>query len=160
MMARMKRNTAWRQGARRRAWRWVAIGLTLVLPLAQAVAQGQEQGQGPTPVAAPSATPAPHAAPEPDAARQRALLHMLRQDCGMCHGIRMTGGLGQPLTPQALAGKPFEGLVATVYAGRPGTAMPGWKSMITESEAAWMVRVLLAGLPETGAAAPVPHDGP
>ena len=41
MMARMERNTAWQQGARRRAWRWVAIGLTLVLPLAQAVAQAR-----------------------------------------------------------------------------------------------------------------------
>ena len=131
---------------------WGAAGVA-----APAVAQ-----TGAPAVAQPAAAAdaAASAAPAPDAARQRVLLHMLRQDCGMCHGIRMTGGLGLPLTPQALAGKPFDSLVATVYHGRPGTAMPGWKSMITEAEAAWMVRVLQQGLPETGAAAPVPADGP
>ncbi|HYG42204.1 MAG TPA: cytochrome c, partial [Bordetella sp.] len=43
---------------------------------------------------------------EPDMLRQGQLEHLLRQDCGSCHGLRMTGGLGPPLTRQALAGKP------------------------------------------------------
>ena len=36
----------------------------------------------------------------PDDARQRELVHMVRQDCGSCHGMHLTGGMGPPL-PQA-----------------------------------------------------------
>ncbi len=86
------------------------------------------------------------AAAEPmPAAREQALVHMVRQDCGSCHGMRLTGGLGPALTPQALAGKPLESLVATIYQGRPGTPMPGWRAMITEEEARWIAETLLAG---------------
>jgi len=88
------------------------------------------------------------AATEPAPERQRELVHLVRQDCGSCHGMQFTGGLGLPLTPQALKERPFEGLVSTVYYGRPGTAMPPWKSIVTEEEAAWIVRQLLAGFPE------------
>lgn len=79
--------------------------------------------------------------------RQKELIHLVRQDCGSCHGMRLTGGLGLPLTPQALQDRPFEGLVATVVYGRPGTAMPPWRSIITEQEAEWIVRQLMAGFP-------------
>ena len=91
---------------------------------------------------------APPAAAEPASARQAELIHLVRQDCGSCHGMRLTGGLGLPLTPQALRDKPFEGLVATIYYGRPGTAMPPWRSIITEPEAEWITRQLMAGFPE------------
>jgi cytochrome c55X len=84
---------------------------------------------------------------QPSPARQGELLHLVRQDCGSCHGMQLTGGLGLPLTPQALKERPFDGLVATVYYGRPGTAMPPWRSIISENEAEWIVRQLLAGLP-------------
>ena len=40
------------------------------------------------------------------AERQAKLDHLLLQDCGSCHGLRMTGGLGPALTRDALAGKP------------------------------------------------------
>lgn len=88
------------------------------------------------------------AATEPPAARQKELIHLVRQDCGSCHGMRLSGGLGLPLTPEALRDRPFDGLVATVYHGRPGTAMPPWKSIITEKEAEWIVLQLIAGFPE------------
>ena len=39
----------------------------------------------------------------PDATRQAQLEHLLSQDCGACHGLHMTGGLGPELTPTALA---------------------------------------------------------
>lgn len=87
-------------------------------------------------------------AAEPSPSRQRELIHLVRQDCGSCHGMQLTGGLGLPLTPQALKDRPFDGLVATVYYGRPGTAMPPWKSIVTEPEAEWIVRQLMAGFPE------------
>lgn len=88
------------------------------------------------------------AATEPSAARQKELVHLVRQDCGSCHGMQLTGGLGLPLTPEVLKERPFEGLVATVYYGRPGTAMPPWQSIISEKEAEWIVRQLMAGFPE------------
>lgn len=87
------------------------------------------------------------AATEPSTVRQRELVHLVRQDCGSCHGMQLTGGLGLPLTPEVLKDKPFESLVATVYYGRPGTAMPPWQSIITEQEAEWIVRQLMTGFP-------------
>ncbi len=86
-------------------------------------------------------------APQPDAARQKALVHMVRQDCGSCHGMRLTGGLGPALTPERLAAWPDDSLVATIIHGRPGTAMPGWARFLNESEAGWIVARLKHGFP-------------
>ena len=81
----------------------------------------------------------------PDAVRQGELLRLLRQDCGSCHGMRLTGGLGPPLTPQALRDKPADSLAATIVAGRAGTAMPPWRPFLSEAEAAWLVERLQQG---------------
>lgn len=78
----------------------------------------------------------------------RELIRLVRQDCGSCHGMKLTGGLGAPLTRDALAGKPVEGLVATILYGRPGTAMPPWRTLLTETQAQWIAEQLLAGFPE------------
>lgn len=83
-----------------------------------------------------------------DAARRQQLIHVVRQDCGSCHGMLLTGGLGPALTREALAGLPVEAIAATIYHGRPGTPMPGWRAMLTESEASWIAEQLLAGFPE------------
>lgn len=80
-------------------------------------------------------------------AREQALIRMVRQDCGSCHGMLLTGGLGPALTPQALADKPVESLAATIYHGRPGTPMPPWKAMLSEAEADWIAQRLLGGFP-------------
>jgi cytochrome c55X len=82
-------------------------------------------------------TPAPQ--------RQAELRNLLLQDCGSCHGMRLTGGLGPALTPQALQGKPRELLIATVSEGRPGTPMPPWKALLSEPEIAWLVDTLTGG---------------
>lgn len=83
-----------------------------------------------------------------DVAPQRAaaLENMLIQDCGSCHGLRMTGGLGNPLTPDALADWPDDSLVATILHGRPGTAMPPWKALLSPDDARWMVDRLRQGV--------------
>lgn len=75
-----------------------------------------------------------------DAAR---LTHMVRQDCGSCHGLRMTGGLGSPITPKALAGRDPEDLALLILDGLPGTAMPPWRPLISDDEARWIAEYLL-----------------
>lgn len=92
------------------------------------------------------------AAQSPAPARQQALITMLRQDCGSCHGMRLTGGLGPALTPQALAELPTVNVAATIYHGRPGTPMPPWSAMLTEAEAQWLAEQLRAGLPPLASA--------
>ena len=87
-------------------------------------------------------------APAPSAQRQHELVRMVRQDCGSCHGLRLTGGLGPALTPEALAGKPLDSMVATIYGGRPGTPMAPWKAMLSEADALWIAQQLFAGFPE------------
>jgi cytochrome c55X len=85
---------------------------------------------------------------DPSSVRQTELIKLVRNDCGSCHGIRLTGGLGLPLTPQALKGKPAKSLVTTILFGRPGTPMPPWNTFMTEAEAAWIVENLLQGFPD------------
>lgn len=86
-------------------------------------------------------------AAEPGPARQAELLHLLKQDCGSCHGLTMKGGLGPALVPERLAERTDETLVEAIVDGRPGTAMPPWRFAVTPEEAAWLVRTLREGLP-------------
>ena len=88
------------------------------------------------------------AAPDPDAARQKELVRLVRQDCGSCHGMTLQGGLGPALLPASLRDKPADGLVATIYYGRPGTPMPPWQQFISEAEAGWIVQKLMSGFQE------------
>jgi cytochrome c55X len=78
--------------------------------------------------------------------QEQSLMNLLRQDCGSCHGLTMKGGLGAPLLPETLAGKPDEALAEIILDGLPGTPMPAWRPLLTEAEAAWMVRRLKQGL--------------
>jgi cytochrome c55X len=78
--------------------------------------------------------------------RQEQLLHLLRHDCGSCHGMRLTGGLGPPLTPSTLAQKPTPALTATIRHGRPGTPMPPWSRFVSEEEARWLVDLMKRGI--------------
>ncbi|AKJ99902.1 MULTISPECIES: c-type cytochrome [Pseudomonas] len=83
----------------------------------------------------------------PDPQRQAQLQHLLDQDCGACHGLYLTGGLGPPLTHAALAGKSRDSLIATVTLGRPGSAMPGWAPLLGPDDIRWLVDRLLQGKP-------------
>ena len=94
------------------------------------------------------AFPCPAWADPPLPARQAELLNLVRQDCGSCHGLRLEGGLGLPLTPRALKGKSPEALKETILHGRGGTPMPPWNPFLTEAEAGWIVDMLMKGLPD------------
>ena len=82
--------------------------------------------------------------------RQTELLHMLRHDCGSCHGMTLKGGLGHALTPKALHGKPSQYLFQSVRDGHPGTPMPPWRSILSDDDMHYLVNILQKGL-EQGA---------
>ncbi len=84
----------------------------------------------------------------PSAARQAELVRIVRQDCGACHGMRLTGGLGPALTRDALAERPVEAIEATILYGRPGTPMPPWRALLPPHDVHWIAEQLAAGFPE------------
>ena len=77
--------------------------------------------------------------------RKSELTHMVKQDCGSCHGMTLKGGLGPALLPENLEGKPLLFLQNTILYGRAGTAMPPWKTLLTEQEVLWISQQLKAG---------------
>ncbi len=78
--------------------------------------------------------------------RQAELINLLKQDCGSCHGMTLKGGLGPALLPATLDGKPAEVLVQTILEGRPNTAMPPWKPMLSNEDAMWLAQQLKQGV--------------
>lgn len=77
--------------------------------------------------------------------RKAELAHMVKQDCGSCHGMTLKGGLGPALLPDDLKNKPTLMLENTVLFGRPGTAMPPWKSILKPQEVRWIISQLQKG---------------
>ena len=90
----------------------------------------------------------PALAAAPDAERTKELTRFVRQECGFCHGLHLTGGLGSSLTAEALRDKPSEPLIATTLYGIPGTAMPGWAPFLSADDASWIVNELKKGFPK------------
>lgn len=84
----------------------------------------------------------------PAPTRRLAIIKMVREDCGSCHGSRLTGSLGPALTPQALLHKNSTMLIDTILDGRTGTPMPPWKPFLTRNEATWIVERLKRGFPD------------
>ena len=78
--------------------------------------------------------------------RQNELTHLLKQDCGSCHGMTLKGGLGPALLPEQIKDRPIDYLVTTILEGHPNTAMPGWKTMLSEEDASWIARQLKQGI--------------
>ncbi|MBF0623233.1 MAG: cytochrome c [Magnetococcales bacterium] len=75
----------------------------------------------------------------------RELERLLKQDCGSCHGLTLRGGLGPPLTPDALADKSDEQLMETIASGRAVNAMPPWGILLERGEIRWLVNRLRRG---------------
>lgn len=74
------------------------------------------------------------------------LRHLLVQECGSCHGLRLHGGLGSPLTPDAISERTDEYLKAVILRGVAGTAMPPWAQRLTEEEASKLVQLMREGV--------------
>ena len=84
---------------------------------------------------------------QPAPQRQLELLRVVRQECGACHGLHLSGGLGPALTREALADKPIDSMAAAIFGGRPGTPMPPWRAFLSAAEAQWIANQLALGLP-------------
>lgn len=80
------------------------------------------------------------------AQRKMEILHLLKHDCGSCHGMTLRGGLGPSLLPERLELFSEEQLAVTILHGRPGTPMPPWKPFLTEQEALWLAGLLKKGI--------------
>jgi len=95
-------------------------------------------------LAAALATGAAHAGADGIAPEREALLrNLVAQDCGSCHGLTRKGGLGAPLTEEALEGHSAASLAAIILDGVPGTAMPPWRPLMSETDALWIADYLL-----------------
>ena len=81
-------------------------------------------------------------ADEPATARQQAIIKLLKNDCGACHGLTLKGGLGPSLLPQALSNKSDEWLLQTIQQGRAGTPMPPWRDFLSKDETLWLIKKL------------------
>jgi len=77
--------------------------------------------------------------------RQEELHDLILEDCGACHGLTLKGSLGPSLLPSALSGKTKQLLITTILNGRKNTAMPAWRGVLTEEDAAWIAEQLLNG---------------
>lgn len=86
------------------------------------------------------------AAPAPE--RQQELVHLLRQDCGSCHGLTLKGGLGPALLPASLAAQPADRIAHVILEGVWGTPMPPWKFELAPEEALWLAYQLKQGVPQ------------
>lgn len=106
-----------------KAWTWLAPRLMFGLVLAAPV----------------------FAADLPTAERARELRNLLIQDCGSCHGLKMRGGLGPALLPEQLTSRSPEYLTTIILHGKPGSAMPAWRGLLTPTEARWITQRLLEG---------------
>lgn len=77
-----------------------------------------------------------------DEERRAELDHLLRHDCGSCHGIQLEGGLGPALTPSRMRQRSAEYLRDAIREGIPGTAMPPWGPLLSEADIAYLVHAL------------------
>ena len=83
-----------------------------------------------------------------DEERQSELTHLVRQDCGSCHGLTLRGGLGGPLVPQTLRDIDSDALADVILDGVPGTPMPPWRGLLSQAEARWIAERLKEGFPK------------
>lgn len=74
--------------------------------------------------------------------RQKELRNMMQHDCGSCHGLTRKGGLGPPLTVDALEGRTTEVLFKTIRDGVNGTPMPPWQDILDDEEILWIINQL------------------
>lgn len=69
------------------------------------------------------------------------LKYTLKHDCGSCHGMVLKGGLGLPLNQ--LGRREWKEIKMIILFGRKGTAMPAWRTLLTDAEGEWLAKYLV-----------------
>jgi len=83
-----------------------------------------------------------------DQNRERELTHLVRQDCGSCHGMTLKGGLGGPLLPESLIDLESENIASIILDGVSGKPMPPWQGLLSREDALWIAEKLKKGFPQ------------
>ncbi|WLQ17260.1 cytochrome c [Hahella aquimaris] len=73
------------------------------------------------------------------------LRNLVRQDCGSCHGLTLQGGLGPSLRPQPMQALGVDAIRLIIADGKPDTAMPPWRDLLTEQDIRQIAQGLLSG---------------
>jgi len=89
----------------------------------------------------------PAAASELVAARKTELIHLLKQDCGSCHGMTLKGGLGPTLLPQVMSKRDSGELRSIILDGIPDTPMPPWRQLLSAADVTYLIELLQKGVP-------------
>lgn len=74
--------------------------------------------------------------------RQKSISHLVKQDCGSCHGMTLKGGLGPSLKQNRLKDRSNEYLFTVIKNGLPNTPMPPWNPFLTDDEIHWLIEQL------------------
>lgn len=75
--------------------------------------------------------------------RQQQLVHLLRHDCGSCHGMTLKGGLGPSLLPGQIRSSDPAYLRQIITYGVPGSAMPPWQPLLSADDIDFLVETLI-----------------
>ena len=78
----------------------------------------------------------------PTEVRQKQLIHMLKHDCGSCHGMTLKGGLGPALLVSSLKQFSDEYLFTVIKYGKAEKAMPPWGKILKDDEIKFLIRYL------------------
>ncbi|HED13072.1 MAG TPA: cytochrome c [Gammaproteobacteria bacterium] len=79
--------------------------------------------------------------------RKTELIHLLKQDCGSCHGMTLKGSLGPALLPYRMAKRDAGQLRAIILDGVPDTPMPPWRELLSSADVTYLVKLLQEGVP-------------
>ncbi len=74
--------------------------------------------------------------------RQQELERIVRHDCGSCHGMTLKGGLGPAFATEQFLQSDDATLALIIREGVPGTPMPAWGDLLTDTEINWIIAYL------------------
>ncbi len=81
------------------------------------------------------------------AKRKTELIHLLKQDCGSCHGMTLKGGLGPSLLPGVMKSRNKKLIRRIILDGVPDTPMPPWRGLLSAADITYLIDLMQNGVP-------------